>query len=116
MTPRISDIPAVAAVLARFPGAQLTDVRVNNRKASAATMAKARASYSLAALADTAEAEAFRIDNVQQALVASGDRDEPHPDEMERACRFEAMARLFRRIAADQVILDRLRAAAKGGA
>lgn len=67
--------------------------------------------YSLAVLAETARAEARRIEATQEALVMARLRAAADAHEVARAEQFDALARLADRCAADSVIMDRLRSA-----
>lgn len=109
---QLSNDPAVSAVLAKFPGAEIGDVR---NVQPPETNAASAAGYSLAELAQVAKAECDRIVASQDALVAAGDRAEPHAGELERARKFEAIRRILDRVRNDQQTVDRLKqlAAAK---
>ncbi|MFN3656808.1 MAG: hypothetical protein ACK4UO_06110 [Pseudolabrys sp.] len=118
MTPAAKPDPVLAAVLAAFPGAEVTDVRVQPAD-SADDGGKAAGGYSLAALAKVARDEAVRILETQQALVIVCARTTRHAGELERSRQFEALARLAERCAGDGVIMAQLRktaGAAKAGA
>lgn len=67
------------------------------------------ASFSLSALIEAARSEASRIEAAQAALVASGDREEPSPAQMERCWMFEAMASILERCKANSVIVGELK-------
>lgn len=65
--------------------------------------------FSLTVLRDAAHAEARRIEAVQGALVASGDRLSPCSDQLDRARQFADLGDLVERVRLDPVILDRLK-------
>jgi hypothetical protein len=98
--------PAVAAALQKFPGAEIVDVR----EAPAESAAPAEGQHiSLAALAEELDAEARRIRAVQDGLVAEGDRDVAHPQQVYKARCFEASARVLNCIRQDEPMSKRLR-------
>lgn len=100
----------VAAVLEKFPGAQIVDVRrpaLGNTEPAAYVP---QASYSLLALVKAARDEANRIDDTQEALVKAGDRAAADAGQLARRDQFEAIARLLERLRGDAVILERLKA------
>ena len=51
---------------------------------------------SVADMVETVEEEAYRIEGVQRALVAAGDREVVHPGQMWKASVFWEIARLLR--------------------
>ncbi|ODM71695.1 hypothetical protein [Bradyrhizobium elkanii] len=64
----------------------------------------------------TAQAEAERIEIVQDYWVREGTIKEPQPDQVARRDDFAGIVRLIDLIQSDQVILDRLDAAKKRAA
>jgi hypothetical protein len=106
--------PLVQATLARWPGAEIVDVRKTPPLVTPASEdAAPTKSYSLSALATLARAEACRIEDTQMALVATGDRATPCAEQLARRDAFNAIATLIDRVRGDGVIMDRLR---RGGA
>lgn len=113
-----ADLRFVATVLARFPGAQIVDVRppaihppAHSGSTTWGDMIEAQRS---AALEDRAEAD--RLRETQAQLVEAGALLEPDAGKLQaaasleaRASCFDAIERLVNRCRDDGVILERLR-------
>jgi rhodanese-related sulfurtransferase len=108
---RLSDQPPVAAVLQKFQGAQIVDVRRPAAEDEAPLPEAQRASKgkSLGWLAGLAEGEAHRLRQRQEDLVASGDRAFPDPDAIVRADGFEAISEILKYASGNQTIIAELR-------
>lgn len=102
---------AVATTLARFPGAEVVDIRAAAADAPAAALANkaAPAPVTLREMAALVEAEAERIGITQAHLIERGLRQTPAPTELRRREIFEAIGRLVDMVQSDSLITDRLR-------
>lgn len=103
--------PLVAATLATFPGAEITDMRdvPPDRGTAWQSPRPGPKLFSLADVRATLTAEADRIRTVQDRLVREGDRNGPDAGQMLAADHFDAAATLIDKCKADPVIMDRLK-------
>lgn len=103
--------PLVAAALARFPGAEIVDVRPVPPQDGEPYQEPGPGPklFSLGDVRTTLTTEADRIRAVQERLVREGDRVAPHAGRMLAADHFDAAATLIDRCKADPVIMDRLK-------
>jgi hypothetical protein len=110
MSDGVKDQRLVALVLAKFPGAEIVDVRLLDLGLEAPrvdpdTGAK---SFSLGVLQKLAIAEADRVEAVQELLVKNGDRSTPDQRQLNKAEGWRAIASLVERCS-DPIIKERLR-------
>lgn len=104
----VHEHPLVKAALARFPGAEVVEVRAM-QGGEVAAASSPKGTYSLSALGALALDEAARLYAIQNALLRMGARNCWDAAQIERAKQFEALAKLAERCAADPTIIAQLR-------
>lgn len=99
---------AIAAIQARWPGAEVVDVRAHEPSTEVAAL-PAPAPVLLPDMIREMQNEAERIEIAQAVLVADGYRTAPAPDQARRAQVCRAIVRLVELIAGDELVQRRLR-------
>jgi hypothetical protein len=98
----VADDPHVAALLRRFPGAEIADVRLPVDRPTGA------GKVTMSTMRQAALDEACRIEAVQAVLVADESRDTADAAQMFRQANFDALARLVDRCIASPLIMGEL--------